>query len=98
MAHPGVAAAMFEALAAAKINIQMITTSEIKVTCVIHRDDTEEAVRVLHDAFELHLATAPTPPPFENALQEGLEVGLDLSREEREFHQINRGLVLLFHS
>lgn len=42
--------------------------------------------------------TAPTPPPFENALQEGLEVGLDLSREEREFHQIKSGLVLLFHS
>ncbi|MFM7436875.1 MAG: hypothetical protein ACKOCA_08825 [Vulcanococcus sp.] len=42
--------------------------------------------------------TPPTPPPYDNALQEGLEVGLDLSREEREFHQINRGLVLLFHS
>ena len=40
----------------------------------------------------------PTPPPYDNALKEGLEVGLDLSREEREFHQINRGLVLLFHS
>jgi hypothetical protein len=36
--------------------------------------------------------------PYENALQEGLEVGLDLSREEREFHQIRSGLVLLFHS
>jgi hypothetical protein len=32
------------------------------------------------------------------ALKEGLEVGLDLSREEREFHQIKSGLVLLFHS
>jgi hypothetical protein len=31
-------------------------------------------------------------------LQEGLEVGLDLSREEREFHQVSKGLVLLFHS
>ncbi len=41
---------------------------------------------------------APTSPPFEQALQEGLEVGLDLSREEREFHQIRSGLVLLFHS
>jgi hypothetical protein len=40
----------------------------------------------------------PTPPPFENALKEGLEVGLDLSREEREFHQVSKGLVLLFHS
>ncbi|MEB3348524.1 MAG: hypothetical protein VKO00_00700 [Cyanobacteriota bacterium] len=41
---------------------------------------------------------APPAPPFEQALQEGLEVGLDLSREEREFHQIRSGLVLLFHS
>ncbi|MBM5792226.1 MAG: hypothetical protein FJ053_10750 [Cyanobacteria bacterium M_surface_10_m1_298] len=43
-------------------------------------------------------STAPTPPPFDNALKEGLEVGLDLSREEREFHQVSQGLVLLFHS
>jgi len=41
---------------------------------------------------------APPSPPFEMALKEGLEVGLDLSREEREFHQIKSGLVLLFHS
>jgi len=41
---------------------------------------------------------APAAPPYEMALQEGLEVGLDLSREEREFHQVKSGLVLLFHS
>ncbi|GDX76393.1 hypothetical protein LBMAG41_14690 [Cyanobium sp.] len=41
---------------------------------------------------------APSAPPYEMALKEGLEVGLDLSREEREFHQIKSGLVLLFHS
>jgi hypothetical protein len=41
---------------------------------------------------------APTTPPFEDALKEGLQVGLDLSREEREFHQLRKGLVLLFHS
>ncbi|MEB3351370.1 MAG: hypothetical protein VKM01_03500 [Cyanobacteriota bacterium] len=41
---------------------------------------------------------APTAPPFEEALEEGLQVGLDLSREEREFHQVRSGLVLLFHS
>lgn len=40
----------------------------------------------------------PLTPPFEDALKEGLEVGLDLSREEREFHQVSLGLVLLFHS
>lgn len=42
--------------------------------------------------------TAPSSPPFEMALEEGLQVGLDLSREEREFHQVKAGLVLLFHS
>lgn len=42
--------------------------------------------------------TAPSSPPYEMALEEGLQVGLDLSREEREFHQIKSGLVLLFHS
>jgi hypothetical protein len=41
---------------------------------------------------------APTAPPYEVALEEGLQVGLDLSREEREFHQVRSGLVLLFHS
>jgi len=41
---------------------------------------------------------SPLTPPFEDALKEGLQVGLDLSREEREFHQVSQGLVLLFHS
>ena len=40
----------------------------------------------------------PSTPPFDDALKEGLNVGLDLSREEREFHQVEQGLVLLFHS
>ncbi|QNI71407.1 hypothetical protein CyaNS01_02287 [Cyanobium sp. NS01] len=45
-----------------------------------------------------HAGTAPSAPPYEDALKEALQVGLDLSREEREFHQISSGLVLLFHS
>lgn len=52
-AHPGVAAAMFDSLKNAGVNIQMITTSEIKVTCVIKRESVERAVRALHDSFEL---------------------------------------------
>ena len=43
-------------------------------------------------------ASPPSTPPFENSLKEGLEIGLDLSREEREFHQVSEGLVLLFYS
>ena len=37
-------------------------------------------------------------PPFEEAVKEGVEVAIDLSREEREFHQTEKGLVLLFYS
>lgn len=51
--HSGVAAKMFETLAKHGINIMMISTSEIKVSCVIEVKYTELAVRVLHDAFGL---------------------------------------------
>lgn len=50
---PGIAAKMFETLAQNNINIQMISTSEIKISCVIEEKFTELAVRVLHEAFEL---------------------------------------------
>ena len=49
----GVAANMFEALAEAAINIHMISTSEIKISCVVSRKDAENAARVLHAAFDL---------------------------------------------
>jgi aspartate kinase len=51
--HAGVAAQMFETFARAGINIQMISTSEIKISCVIHSRYLELAVRELHDAFGL---------------------------------------------
>jgi aspartate kinase len=51
--HSGVAARMFQVLAAENINILMISTSEIKVSCVIQDRYAELAVRVLHDAFRL---------------------------------------------
>jgi aspartate kinase len=51
--HAGVASQMFRALASEGINILMISTSEIKVSCAIERKYTELAVRVLHDTFEL---------------------------------------------
>jgi aspartate kinase len=49
--HAGVAAKMFQALAEERINIQMISTSEIKISVVIEARQTDQAVRVLHDAF-----------------------------------------------
>lgn len=51
--HPGVAARMFETLANDGINIELISTSEIKVACVIREDDGQRAVRLLHKAFGL---------------------------------------------
>ncbi len=51
--HSNVAAQMFSALAKEGVNIQMISTSEIKISCVIDSKYTELAVRALHDAFEL---------------------------------------------
>jgi len=51
--HSGVASKMFETLSAEGINIQMISTSEIKVSCVVDLKYTELAVRVLHQAFGL---------------------------------------------
>ena len=51
--HSGVAAKMFGTLAQHRINIMMISTSEIKVSCIIDSKYTELAVRVLHDAFDL---------------------------------------------
>jgi aspartate kinase len=51
--HPGVAAKVFQTLAGEEINIEMISTSPIKISCVIRADDVEAAVRALHAAFEL---------------------------------------------
>jgi aspartate kinase len=51
--HPGVSATMFETLAAAGINIEMISTSSIRISCVVRADRIEDAVRELHDVFGL---------------------------------------------
>jgi aspartate kinase len=51
--HPGVAAKVFQTLAGEEINIEMISTSPIKISCVIRSDAVPQAVRALHGAFEL---------------------------------------------
>jgi aspartate kinase len=51
--HPGVAAKMFQALSDAAVNIEMISTSTIRVSVVVGAEDVETAVRAVHDAFEL---------------------------------------------
>ena len=61
--HTGVATAMFEALADAGINIQMITTSEIKISVLVDRASAVAALRVVHRAFLLD-RLQEIPPPF----------------------------------
>src|SRR3954471_9310363 len=51
--HPGVAADMFEALADAGINIEIISTSSIRVSCVVRASEVEQAVRAVHERFRL---------------------------------------------
>ena len=51
--HTGVAHTMFKALANAKININAITTSEIRISCLIKREQGERAMQVVHEAFGL---------------------------------------------
>lgn len=51
--HPGVTALTFETLAAAGINIEMISTSSIRISCMVRASAAEDAVRALHAAFEL---------------------------------------------
>jgi len=51
--HHGIAAKMFQTLAKAKINIEMISTSEISISCIIEQSHSEKAVQALHKAFKL---------------------------------------------
>lgn len=59
--RPGVAAKMFQALAQEGINIQMITTSEIKISCVVAEDDGKRALQAIHAAFDLSSPDLSSP-------------------------------------
>jgi aspartate kinase len=54
--YPGVAAKMFQVLAENEINIEMISTSSIKVSCVVRKDDVKKAVKAIHEAFKMDQA------------------------------------------
>ncbi len=59
--HTGVAEKMFSALADAKINIQNITTSEIKISCMVNQTDGKRALQLVHDAFDLGRQSLKSP-------------------------------------
>jgi aspartate kinase len=62
--HPGVAAKVFATLGDRGINIEMISTSPIKISCVVRSDRLDEAVRALHEAFELGTGDVRAEHPF----------------------------------
>jgi aspartate kinase len=62
--HPGVAAKVFATLGSLGINIEMISTSPIKISCVIRADQLPDAVRALHEAFELGTEDVKAEHPF----------------------------------
>ena len=55
---PGYAARMFRTLAQANVNIEMITTSEIRITCIVNQEQVHDAVRALHSGFRLEQPSA----------------------------------------
>ncbi len=57
--RPGIAAKMFKTLAEANINIEMISTSEVKVSCVVAKEDGDRAIQVLCEAFDVQLSSNP---------------------------------------
>ena len=59
--HSGVAARLFEALGKGGVNIQMISTSEIRITCIVAQADADRALKALHDTFDL-----ATPDPIDS--------------------------------
>ncbi len=56
ISKPGIAARMFRVLGDEGINIKLISTSEIKISCVVDRKDARRALKALHQEFELHKA------------------------------------------
>ena len=62
--HPGVAAKVFATLGNEDINIEMISTSPIKISCVIRAEQLDEAVKALHGAFELGASEVKAEHPF----------------------------------
>ncbi len=86
--RPGVAAQMFSTLAQAGINLQMISTSEVNVSCTINQADASKAVRLLQDAFDVHTALAEFDPktPVDQPPVRG--VALDIKQAQLAVRQV----------
>jgi len=86
--HYGVASRMFSILADADINVGMITTSEIKTTVLVDRDQCEKAVCVIHKGFELDRL-----PCYDFATNEMLAEGLQTEQQLKELAQLEQEIV-----
>ncbi|MDB5342440.1 MAG: aspartate kinase [Schlesneria sp.] len=86
--HTGVAAQMFKSLSDAGVNIQMITTSEIKISVLVNRDQKEAALQAVHDGFTLHQERSA--PPTIGYRQAHGDVKTHVSRDELERDVVSR--------
>ena len=86
----GIADQMFGALSAAKINIQMITTSEIKISALVERKQALAALRVVHNAFELDQEPTTTPAKVANTKADGDAVDIVRQLQDMERLRIDR--------
>jgi aspartate kinase len=82
--HTGVAAQMFKTLAEARINIGMVTTSEIKISVLVDRDQCDEAARCVHDGFGLEHASATRPSVGYGTREAGAKVLAPREELERD--------------
>ncbi|MCH8829244.1 MAG: aspartate kinase, partial [Planctomycetes bacterium] len=86
--HTGVAAQMFQSLASANVNIGMVTTSEIKISAIVDREQIEDAVKSVHAGFGLHALEAT--PLSVGWQQKRTGVSAAASREHLERDVVNR--------
>ena len=92
--HPGVAAKVFTTLGERGINIEMISTSPIKISCVVRADQLPEAVRALHEAFGLGAEDVKAEHPFgRGAADAGRRGGRHRRRRDRHARQAARARV-----
>lgn len=85
--HTGVAAQMFQSLSDASVNIQMITTSEIKISVLVNRDQKEAALAAVHEGFALHQERGTTPSV---GYRHGAAARPHVSRDELERDVVSR--------
>ncbi|MEA5569583.1 aspartate kinase [Calothrix sp. UHCC 0171] len=86
--RPGVAAKMFATLAAAGVNIQMISTSEVKVSCVVDAKDCDRAVASLSQVFEINTSPLPSDSSLPAAASAVRGVALDLNQARMAIRHI----------